>query len=345
VVGLGGPFYAGAVISTMPDPTLEDGESIDWQVLKRCPLEGSYSSRITVASTTDDAGRPTVIVSGNPAKWYQGHNVFGSDDLPGLVREMLHRVCESRGLVPSPDDLAAWDAGAIELLRVDVTYSYDLGNRGRVRNALRALDATAHLRHRGRGQFYGDALTWGGGSKGKKGSRRWSLTAYAKGPELDVHGLPMALAETSIKSHADALLRFEVRMLSMELKREELHRVSDWSDNTAQELHARKLQGLQVSDSFILDASVIEGLPGRLQLAYQAWRDGHDLRATLPRRTFYRYRTELLKHGIDLAVKQERPADAGNVVPLRVVLVAQPVSVPDWAIGTPLYFEPRAKFG
>ena len=62
----------------------------------------------------------------------------------------------------------------------------------------------------------------------------------------------------------------------------------------------------------------------------------------LPRRTFYRHRTALLAHGIDIGVKQERVPES-NVVPLRAVLHAFPVGVPDWAIGTPLYFEPRSK--
>ena len=61
-----------------------------------------------------------------------------------------------------------------------------------------------------------------------------------------------------------------------------------------------------------------------------------------PRNTFYRHRTALLKCGIDISVKQERQeVKNSNVVPLRVVLVGQPAIVPDWAMNTPLYFEPE----
>jgi len=35
------------------------------------------------------------------------------------------------------------------------------------------------------------------------------------------------------------------------------------------------------------------------------------------------------------------PREVSNVVPLFKVLEAVPVGVPDWAEGTPLYFEPR----
>lgn len=94
----------------------------------------------------------------------------------------------------------------------------------------------------------------------------------------------------------------------------------------------------------MLDPQVLEGLTGRQQLAYMSWREGHDLRAVLPPRTFYRYRTELLRQGIDIAVRQERTGpDMTNVVSLRTVLHAYPVGVPEWAVGTAVYFEPRAK--
>jgi II/X family phage/plasmid replication protein len=336
-----GPFYAGEVMATKPDPTSAEGYCLDWSVWKRKSFEGSYSSVIQIQSTTDELGRPAIWVSGNPAKWFQGHNVFGSEDLPGLVREMLHRICQSVGVLPTADDLALWDAGTIKLTRVDVTHSFDLGNLGRVRNALRSLDSTANLKHRGRGHFKGDSLTFG------KGSRRWSLTLYAKGAELGVKGhmLPVDLADSGVARLAQGLLRAEVRMLSLQLVAEQLEYVSAWGENAGSELHSRFLSGLQIAEASMLDAQLLDGLPGRLQLAYNNWREGHDLRAILPVRTFYRYRTELLKHGIDIAVRQERTGpDMSNVVPLRTVLHAYPVGVPQWAVGTPVYFEPRAKF-
>jgi II/X family phage/plasmid replication protein len=340
VAGIGGPFFAGEVMATVPDATCDDGYALEWGILKRKSMEGSYSKTIQVQSTTDEMGRPAIWVSGNPAKWFQGHNVFGSDDLPGLVREMLHRICASVGLVPTPEDLVLWDAGIIRLSRVDVTSSFDLGSLARVRNALRSLDACANLKHRGRGHFRGDSIVFG------EKSRRWSLTLYAKGAELQAgpkHALHPLLADTSLPALADGLLRAEVRMLGLELVEEHLEYVAYWRDNAASELHQRMLEGLQIAEANMIEAPVLEGLPGRFLAAYQLWRDGHDLRAMYSRPTFYRYRTELLKFGIDIAVKQERTGpDMSNVVPLRVVLNAYPVGVPDWALGTALFFEPRA---
>jgi II/X family phage/plasmid replication protein len=66
------------------------------------------------------------------------------------------------------------------------------------------------------------------------------------------------------------------------------------------------------------------------------------MRQVLPLRTFYRYRKELLRHGIDINVRQ--PSKPDNVVSLVRVLQPQAIAqVPEWAQGTPLYFEPKRR--
>jgi II/X family phage/plasmid replication protein len=49
----------------------------------------------------------------------------------------------------------------------------------------------------------------------------------------------------------------------------------------------------------------------------------------LSRPTFYRYRTQLLKYGVDISTKS--PKEKSNVIPLIRVLEAKPVGIPDWA--------------
>ena len=57
------------------------------------------------------------------------------------------------------------------------------------------------------------------------------------------------------------------------------------------------------------------------------------------RSAFYKFRAELLPLGLDIATVM--PREVSNVVPLYRVLEAKPTQVPDWAVGTLLYFEPR----
>jgi len=95
-----------------------------------------------------------------------------------------------------------------------------------------------------------------------------------------------------------------------------------------------------MSDQFSLTPDTLDELPGRLIAVYKLWKDGEDLRALYPKASFYRYRAELMKHGIDINVRQ--PAKPENVIPLVRVLRPEAISqVPDWAVGTELYSDPK----
>jgi len=327
--GQGSPFYAGEVMSTTPE-----GE-LDWGIFKRMQMLGSYATTVQVRSARMADGRQGVRVSGNLVKWFQGHNIFGTNDLRGLVLESLSKILEIGKIAASIDELQSWTIGDIELLRVDCTESANFGNEKRVLNALRSLDQSANLKFRGRGQFNGHSLLFG------KGSRNWSLTLYSKGTELQKHKLPEGLRGTPLQAFADGLLRMEFRLLSMHLKKLGLSKLWAWCENTASSVHQIMLQNLQISDATMIDSDVIESLPTRYKLIYQSWKDGHDLRTILTRPTFYRHRRALLAYGVDISIKQDRhEAETSNVVPIRVVLVGKPVDVPEWAYNTPLFFQP-----
>jgi II/X family phage/plasmid replication protein len=215
-----------------------------------------------------------------------------------------------------------------------------LPKRQDVRAWIRAVEIQAKSRH-GRPVSRGGTVYFG------KNSRRWALKFYSKGDELERggkgHTLPGSLPMCDmLMSHADNKLRGELTLRAMQLKKLGLARGSAWTAETPQQLLAEHIASLQMADQFTLSTEAIEGLPPRLLLVYEAWRNGKDMRQILPLRTFYRYRKELLKRGIDINVRQ--PAQPENVVPLVRVLQPQAiVQVPEWARGTPLYFEPRKK--
>lgn len=340
----GHPFFGGDVLSTRPDPTHPDGEVPDWIVRKRVKVVGSYSFGMQLQSTDLD-GRRCVRISGNPAKLLQGHNVFGSDDLPGLVRAVLSAVTLRFGIWPSFDDLCDWRAGNIRLQRVDVTRSVDLGSVARVRSAIRALDLSARMRNRGRGRvFDGTTLSFG------QGSSHWGLKMYAKGVELQAkgkdHRLPLSLGfRDELAVFADGLLRQEVQLRRRELEKLGLGSVSDWKPGTAAHVHNVKLSLVQVSEGNLMDSIDVQSLPLRLRFPYVAWKAGHDVRSLLSHNRFYVYRRELLSLGIDIAVKQPepvKPAPGLAVDSLQSIVHGPEADVPSWAKGTALYFEPRS---
>jgi len=331
------PITGGHVLSLSPE-----GE-VAWQCAKRKAVAGSFSTGLTVRTCTHTADPCTVLeISGNPVKFFQGHNLWGSDDLASLAIATIEHVTAHLGIEPTAADRAAWAAGDVQITRVDCTESFHLGSLGEVLAWLRAAEQTAHLSHRGRGQLVkGSTLYFG------KQSRRWSLKLYAKGQEIRAkgHGQDAILDLPSARDWADRTLRAELTMRSMELKRVGLSHVRDWLPadgvplSVTSALLLDRLGHMTMTTTAHLSAEAMDSLRPALRMAVQAWEAGADLRATLPHRTFYKYRKELLPFGIDIATNL--PKDVSNVVPLHRVLEAVPATVPDWAIVTPLYFEPR----
>jgi II/X family phage/plasmid replication protein len=331
------PLNAGHVVSIQPT-----GE-VEWQTSKRLHVEGSHETRLSVRTATHTPDRCTHLeIKGNPVKFFQGHNLWGTDDLPALAVATCHAVAELLRLPVHPLDVAAWQAGDIRLTCVDATESFHLNSRAEVLAFLRSAEQTAHLAHRGRGQLVkGSTLYFG------KNSRRTSLKLYAKGPEIERkgHRQEIVLSLPAARAWADRTLRAELRIHSMELRRLGLDHVRDWfaGDGLPSEVTAKLLRdvfgGMTMTTTANLPPAVLETLRPALRAAVAAWEAGNDLRTIYSKSGFYKFRAELLPLGIDIATRM--PREVSNVVPLYRVLEAKPAQVPDWAEGTPLYFEPR----
>lgn len=329
VLGAGSQVRAGVVMWIDPDGAVE------WAAPRRQAVEGSWSQRVMLRHHSFDG---SLEISGNPAKWLQGHNVFGTNDLPALAAEFVLSVCTAAGIVLDGQQRRAVCEGIMPLTRVDLTESWCLGAERRAIAAVQAISEMGHLKHRGRGSLTHEGTCYFG-----RNSRRVSAKLYAKGLELKKHPLPKAVEFERVAEFAAGLLRVEWTLRRMWLKDhpEGLDLVTNWSHTDPRALHRTLTEGLHISEAAMTEPKALEGLPPRLQAIYLAWLEGHDVRAFIPRRSFYRYRAELLPFGVDLAVK--RPREDSNVIPLRVVLNAQPVDVPEWAIGTPLYWQPAAR--
>jgi len=326
---------------------------VEWEFEKGVEVEGSHSAKtlIKTLSYNKNENTASLYISGNPAKFLQGHNLFGSDDLQGLTYSYIQGVLETLGIGVSDRCKTLMADGVYELKRVDCTASYALPCREDVRSWIRAASQVATARHQKKSAYSEQTLYFG------KNSRRISLKAYCKGDELEVHHLPLSLFEMDsekakmLTEYANPLLRVEITLRAMELKRRGLDRGFNWKynigdkfkrlaelSNTPQTIIEERVKELKLPEKFKLNTETLKGLSPRVQMAYKCWLEGTDMRTVLPRKTFYRYRLELMKHGIDLSVLQ--PSKPEKVVPLVRYLIAEPVGIPDWARGTPFYHEP-----
>jgi hypothetical protein len=357
--------------------------NVEWKVEKRISVEGSHGSTIQIKSDHSDGPYSGIRLDGNPVKWLQGHNVWGSSDLVGLITACLSRVLllvspaiANSLLSPSPvESLAQRSAVAkstertptasemyilgvsilplvycARITRIDLNSMYDLGNSQRVLSWIRAAANSANMSHRGKGQFKGDTLYWG------KNSRRWSLKMYPKGDELKAHKPKKGIVDhphflEGVTNFADRALRVELTLRGMELKDKQLSSVQHWREGVAENVYISYLSGLEFSQNMKVTETPFdyEPLPARLRACALAWSEGHDLRTLYPRATWFRYRKEimaLISLDISLPPPRER-SERSNVIPLFTILEAKPMDIPEWARGTPLYFEPpvyRHKF-
>jgi II/X family phage/plasmid replication protein len=337
---------AGCVIAFDPS-----GEQ-EWMTEKWLEARGSHDGKMAVRrSEFDHAGElptPTCLdISGCPAKFFQGHNIFGTDDIKALGVATIARVIQLLDLEVTGPELDRITDGIIQLCRVDINYMYSCGSLPNVKAWLRAAETGGYLSGRGRGLMNQGTVRWP-----EKKSRHWNLKGYAKGQEIQApkHQLPEALRGRGLEEFAADKLRLELTMLSRYLRSYDREETScansvggyailaNWHRNDPQRIFSAHLSRLQLSGQMTLAADDLDGMPTRLRTAYLAWKSGDDLRAALPDRTFFRYRKHLLPFGVDIAVKVADPL--ANVVPLVRTIEAKPVDVPSWAIGTDLYYEP-----
>lgn len=298
--------------------------NIQWKIDKALSVPGSHDSSIQIKTYTERS----IWVSGNPTKWLQGHNIFGSDDLIHLVATMFAKLWEKEelGLAPTMLQDAEIRAGLYTLSRVDINQSWMLPDRAAVLAWIRAAGSTCRIKHRGAGQYAGDTLYFG------KHSRRWAVKCYSKGHELadKGHQLPKDLQHPELLEYADKALRIELVMRGMALKDKGLQQAKAWTPAVAKQLLSELvLSQLEISDNMPAPDDLLKSLRPGLRAVYVLWQSGEDVRQTYSKAQFYKHRRALLAHGIDIAIPQER--ERNNVVPLIRYLEAEPAEIPQWA--------------
>lgn len=306
-------------------------ELIEYDIANRLSIQGSYDSSITIRSHTDGV----VEISGNPAKFLQGHNVFGTNDLKYIVAKLIDRLCQIDELELNPTD-AEYDAiqtGGYFLTRVDVNEHFSFPSAAVARSWLRAAGNSANMKFRGAGVFKEGTLYF------TPQSRRFVPKIYFKYDEINSkdkkHRLPDELLQVKeLLEYAEKSLRFEIKILSTQLAEWSLNLGCNWTHETPTMLIKEQfIDKLQLSANMALDHSILETLPKRLVPVYALWEQGHDLRQFYSKSAFYRWRSNLMEYGIDIAIVKDIESEPVNVVPMIRYLEAVPMGIPNWAYG------------
>lgn len=315
------PINSGEVFSVAPD-----GE-VEWRSPKRVQATGSFEKKISIKSVggTGDGLATHLWVHGNPSKFLQGHNVFGSDDIVSLMSDLFNVIAPQFDLKPTLQESHRIKTGDYELKTVDINYSYELPSRADVLQFIRALEYKSKTRH-GRPSTKGGTLYFG------KNSQRWAIKFYCKAEEIKTAAgrIPYDLQNLGIEKWVDNKLRIELRLLSKELIKIDIKNVKDLTIDKVKSLFSEYVGRIDMSEQITLTDDAMMNMPNKLRSTYTLWVEGHDLRSMMSKATYNRHRLELKTFGINIDLRPESTRKS-NVVPLIRVLEAQPATIPYFA--------------
>lgn len=289
----------------------------EYRIGKHVDAENEPSSSRKFYVHTPD--QQTLLMSGNPAKFLQGHNAFGSDDLLGLYLESGILLRQNAGLFPSPD---SWDACCFsvpQFSRIDITRSYRFTSDAEKQDYIRYVAGTARTRH-GAAKLYGSETAVFG-----EGSRRWSFKVYDKLAEYKKNNKCRQI-DDELMDWLVGVARFELC-----LRGQELTAVNDYLrlrcfDVPLQDIWEMYFDRITFNDnSGVTMAKTIqnyENLSNVQKGIYLRWQAGEDLRHTLTKTTYYRVRNELKSLvGVDISVPPSATI-AEDKKPVRIDLNA-----------------------
>lgn len=311
--------------------TFDGGGSLVFERIRSSSVKGSHATSINFKSD----GR-TVVACGNFGRFNRADNLFNFD--PSTTLSRANHLAAFLGLpffsvAYKPDisersasvcldqsalGIAGGGGSEVNLSRVDITRNYECGSVTVARSVIRAISAKNICRVK-KG-VAGDASVWWSNT-------RYMLKVYVKSLEMESHGTNSGRAYDFAKERG--IIRVE-----LELKRRELHSLGwnifskflqAWDSFLVQRLFNEYATGLIEMTAINDNEQFINSLPQRLRVLAQAHLAGCDVRDTLSRSAFYRYRRALLDYGLDLS--DDRPARLN--IKIRQVEIT-PVVVPDW---------------
>jgi II/X family phage/plasmid replication protein len=251
-------------------------------------LRSSYENTLWIKPSTTGS----VEISGNFYKFLNHHNVTGTNDLVGLVTDLIqHLATLDIGIQPTEEELIDVQDGKFRLFRVDVNKAILFGSKVAALDYLEHLKSTASYPYRKK-TIYSNGVYFGMRSK------RWCLKFYHKGTEVQVHKNREFTIDDEMKALADLMVRAEMRINSQQLKEWDLLFGYQWSKETAQSLLDTTLNKLAVPTKPSVEADKMQTVADRK--FYKCWLAG-DVEICYSTRSIQRYIQRFLReYGINI---------------------------------------------
>jgi len=327
------PIPTGHVMSIRSDGLVE------WESPKKLNIRGSYESNFLIRSQGGDGqGRATELyIDGNPSKFLQGHNVFGSENLIPLVEETLKKICFCAD-IPSDFLLQKARKGEFEVLGLHIARSFDAQTKINA-HAIQDFLSLNSKTKAGRCQSLAGTNYWNMASR----KNRWLGKSYLKGEEINSrkksHRLPKDLQNLGLEDFSENLIRIEFEIYKQEFieRANPLIYGHQFTPEVIDQLYFEYWSRVKMSTQAHIASEELLSMPRAIRSSYLMWCEGINVRTHMSKPTFYRHRSELLGLGVDIAIPNDH--EVSNVVPLIRIIEATPIGTPDWAYEKGLVFD------
>ncbi|MEL7797659.1 phage/plasmid replication protein, II/X family [Idiomarina loihiensis] len=297
-------------------------------------VKGSFSSSISlktnIVSPCQKYGEQ-LYISGNPSKFLQGHNCFGSNDIQSLALGMVEQALALLDFELNDFSRQTILNGNYTVKRIDITEMFELPNAADVDAWIYAMSNSSKSRH-GLPELTNRTLYFG------KNSRRYATKMYSKFRELTTgkkeHALPQELLNSGILDWTINKVRIEHVLRAQELKKIAQDRCNkdflqgkDLTPTVIEQLFNEYVGRIDMSGQITATDEKLQQLPSGVYGTYQLWKQGLDIRSVVSRATMFRHRKTIkdtLNIDIFLPPKQAKT----NVIPLLRPLEAKPAQVP-----------------
>lgn len=312
-------FSAGAII------TVDEHGEIVSMVLKRERFEGSHESAVMLRSDGE-----TVWFDGNVSKFNRKDNVFGFTFAECLRR--INEICDMVGLphftegeryLSNVNGNPGMRWTGAKVTRLDITENFATGSRDNASHFMRFLQEQQASRLKT--GTYGDEETVDYG----RGSRHVYFKLYNKAKEIRRHALKTKNADDEYLNRlADwcddvGLVRAELTLKARKLRDIGCDYLGGFNMKHAEQEFVDKCGVFTRADAQVDD---LPKLPASVLGTLRMWENGDDVSGKLSRATFYRHRSALLPHGVDIAIKS---STTRLKMRTRVIKLG-PVAIPSW---------------
>lgn len=268
-----------------------------------------YAGGTPIIVTSMDNGK-AIAIRACPLKAFQGHNVFGTDNVLALALKLIRNVLSQRRIRYTPEQWCAWQRGEITLEALDITYRFELPE-----NTTATLICEHMLRRVGT-TFKPAWLTQGVGVRLQVPGRNAEWVFYDKRKELNdkrllartqleaVIGNDSAPVWNALLATAGNSIRAELKLSKAYLQREQLDAVAAWSPAVPQQVYYSELAKLRLGAAASIEVirdSIADLQDKKLMQTLLLWMHGEDMRSLFALSTLKSRRREILDLiGVDI---------------------------------------------